>query len=79
MTKDRAVTAEKKSEESLVSFSEERRRMKEQIQELTNENHTLTSANDKLETEMDKLEGEQEAAMDDFRTEQEAQSKELKE
>ena len=40
---------------------------------------TLTSANDKLETEMEKLEGEQEAAMDAFRTEQESQSKELKE
>ena len=39
----------------------------------------LTSQNDKLETEIDKMESDQEAQMDQFRTEQEALSKELKE
>ena len=52
--------------------------MKEQIQELQNDNHALTSANDKLETEMDKMEGEAEQKMDAFITEQEAQANELK-
>ena len=56
----------------LTSFAEERKRTKEQIQELQNDNNALTSANDKLETEMDKLEGEAEQTMDAFRTEQEA-------
>ena len=44
----------------LTSFAEERKRTKEQIQELQNDNNALTSANDKLETEMDKMEGEAE-------------------